>query len=116
MVSASSWFRLSALARRVSSARAIGMGTTDPNAWISCARCPVSGAALRATFAGVDVFITASRSSEAGQGFEWLPQRTPATLTHAEAQKHGPCQTAAYLRQACRGASSDAASGLRAVR
>jgi hypothetical protein len=44
------------------------MATTDPNACVSGARCPVSGAALRATFPGVDVFMIASRSSEAGRG------------------------------------------------
>src|SRR5438477_341148 len=33
----------SALARRVSPPRAIGMATTDPNAWISWARWPVRG-------------------------------------------------------------------------
>src|SRR5260370_12092377 len=57
MVSASSWFRLAALARRVSAARASGMATTVPNAWISWACCPVSGAALGTTFVGLDLLI-----------------------------------------------------------
>ena len=41
----------------------LALGTTDPNAWVSEARCPVSGAALRTTFVTVDLFIFVSRSS-----------------------------------------------------
>src|SRR5438309_7026032 len=60
MVSARSWFRFSALSRRISSASAIGIDTTDAYAWISWACCFVSGAALGVSFAGVDVFIVVS--------------------------------------------------------
>jgi hypothetical protein len=60
------------------------MGTTDPNAWISRARCPVSGAALRPTLVGGDVFMLASRSSEAGRHWlllkaETVPNRAVST-------------------------------------
>ncbi len=44
-------------ARHVSSASAIGIGTTVRNAWISRARCPKSGAALRTTFAVLALFM-----------------------------------------------------------
>jgi hypothetical protein len=48
----------------------IGMLTTNPNAWISWARCPVSGAALRVIFVGVDVLMLASRKVVKGSGIQ----------------------------------------------
>jgi hypothetical protein len=40
----------------------MGMGTTDPNACISWARCPISGAALETSFVRVAVFMMTSKN------------------------------------------------------
>jgi hypothetical protein len=54
------------------------MDTTVPNACISCARCPVSGAAERVAFAGVDVFITVSSAGSLARDSNGSRSRTLA--------------------------------------